>query len=295
MPPCKVFHAPGNKTRTAQNTPPRRWRWSVSAAREPGFTLIELLAVIAIIAVLAALILPVLAAAKDKATRVTCINNERQMALAMGMYAEDNRDYLAFPNWDGGAALTQPPQPGWLYTVTSGTIPDPTVAPYVTNPNGAYQTGLWFRYIPNPKSYLCPVDIKSKTYTLPATSGGRVNKLSSYTMNGAPAGYPSPAIYRSSKLSQAWSSLCYLLWEPDKNAVGPGVPGAFDYNDGANYPSAAEGVGRHHSKKGGVIVAVGGHVEFTTQQKFQQESTMPGLGRGGKSYLWWSPFSANGH
>src|SRR5208282_5812973 len=128
---------------------------------EAGFTLIELLVVIAIIAILAALLLPALATAQGKAQAVTCTSNLKQCGLSSAMYANDYTDFFAWPNWDGGSAGT--PQ-GWLYQV-SGRIPDPFVAPWLNNGDTAWQTGLYWKYMPNSKAFLCPVDIKSPTYT----------------------------------------------------------------------------------------------------------------------------------
>jgi prepilin-type N-terminal cleavage/methylation domain-containing protein/prepilin-type processing-associated H-X9-DG protein len=54
-----------------------------------GFTLIELLVVIAIIAILAAILFPVFAQARDKARQASCLSNQKQIALAVMMYAQD--------------------------------------------------------------------------------------------------------------------------------------------------------------------------------------------------------------
>jgi len=74
-----------------------------------GFTLIELLVVIAIIAILAAILFPVFAKAREKARQTTCLSNEKELATAVLMYAEDWGE--TFPAWhartaDGGSDVS---------------------------------------------------------------------------------------------------------------------------------------------------------------------------------------------
>jgi hypothetical protein len=112
-------------------------------------------------------------------------------------------------------------------------------------------------------------------------------------MNGAVCGYNNAN--PGCKITQPYSTMCYLMWEPDENNLGPANPGAHDFNDASSYPDTTEGIGRLHSKKGGSIIAIGGHVQFVTRDSFNKQSGSIGDGPGGKSYLWWSPYSSNGH
>ena len=63
-----------------------------------GFTLIELLVVIAVIAILAAILLPALAKAKEKAKRIACLANMRQVGVAIHMYDSDFNGNLPNPS-----------------------------------------------------------------------------------------------------------------------------------------------------------------------------------------------------
>ena len=66
----------------------------MSLSQRRGFTLIELLVVIAIIAILAAILFPVFSKAREKARQTQCMNNQRQLAIAVNMYTQEHNETL---------------------------------------------------------------------------------------------------------------------------------------------------------------------------------------------------------
>jgi prepilin-type N-terminal cleavage/methylation domain-containing protein len=260
---------------------------SSCAKTKNGFTLIELLVVIAIIAILAAMLLPALAKAKEKAVRAQCVNNLKQLITATHLYITDSRDFLPEANWNAPWVRR-----GWLYdgAVGAGNIPNPFVAPYITNPQLAYQGngtpnnrgGLLWDYLKSIKVYRCPAE---KTNNIP-TYANRAQKLTSYLMNGAVDGYGEPlptgkagGMAPSSYKATAFRQDAIILWEAYEHNPG-------DWNDGSSRPN--EGITDLHNK-GTSLGVVDGHLETVKKTKFTAEALIPT-----KTRLWCNPGTADG-
>jgi len=208
---------------------------SKASSRREGFTLIELLVVIAIIAVLIALLLPAVQAAREAARRAQCINNLKQLGLAMANYESANGSFPlgSFHGTGGG-------DPGWSpcngrheFSFFIALLPFFEQAPLYN----AWNSNIHYSFSPNTtvwgtvvNSLVCPSDpsaysMSGDTTSNPPNAGNLCNE--------AGGSCPNAVIFHSSYRGSAGTAFYIGRYTEPFNTGSCGANGTAKYADAA--------------------------------------------------------------
>lgn len=240
-----------------------------ASAERMAFSRLDLLAVVFSAGLVVVAFNTVLGSPETGSYKLVCMENLRRICQATTMYAGDNEGELPYPSWGESGTGSKV---CWLYQYHSK---------QVNGTRHVVEEGSLWPYLGKRNIYLCPSE-----QTNTRDFNYRIQKESSYAMNGAACGFVSSiggVLGATYKISQ-FTPDAVSFWEADE-----GLP--FYFNDGSNHPG--EGLSQRHGV--GVIGTFGGSVELMVFEEYLRLSGLTGAGREVRpGRFWCNPGKADG-